>query len=76
MKGFIAWNGAAVVGCGVVLLLHEFYGAGSLVLAFASAALVFAVLMALDRVPEAAERIRQARRIQPKRRNNNVQSIR
>jgi len=53
MKGVIAWNGAAVVGCGVVFLLHEVYGAGSLVLAFASAALVFAVLMALDRAPEA-----------------------
>ena len=53
VKGLLAWNVAAVVGCVAVWLLAPVYGAGSMLLAVVSAALVYAVLMAMDQVPAA-----------------------
>jgi hypothetical protein len=60
MKGLLAWNGAAVAGVLVVWVLHEHFGPGSMVLAFCSAVLVYAVLMSMDRFPKAVLFMRDA----------------
>ena len=60
MKGLLAWNGAAVAGGLVVWALHEHFGPRSMVLAFCSAVLVYAVLMSIDRFPKAVPVMRDA----------------